>query len=175
MNIREIKFYDITNLLNQSKKSLNLLFYGCLTLPAIAVFVFACLDTRQTLSADRTRFTFPESTEEDYPALSLQQQFAQLGNPRQLSEKKEGRERFRVGPNVSDELLLLAPRATLNEKIVGILFSTEQKRSIAIIDSGGTQKSYLLGDKIAGEFPVLRILTDRVIIDDNGFYAALFL
>lgn len=175
MNIREIKFYDITDLLSQSKKNLHLLYYGCLAVPVIILFVFSCQDTRATLNADQSRFILTERTDDDFPALLLQEQFAQFGNPHQLSEKNDGKERFRVRQNVSDELLLLAPRATLNEKIVGILFSTQQSRSIAIIESGGIQKSYLLGDKISGQFPVLRILTDRVIIDDNGFYAALFL
>lgn len=111
-----------------------------------------------------------------YPTMAVEQELAQLYGSTAQQPAKDSRERFRiqsVGDN--DSLLLAAPRARLNERLVGILTSSNPDKNIAIVDGGGKQSSYGLSDKIAGKFAILRIFDDRVVINEDGFYATLLL
>lgn len=84
--------------------------------------------------------------------------------------------RFYIHEPIDDDALLLAaPRAQLAASLVGVLISSKPENTLAIIESAGKQVSYVPGDRIAGKFTILRILPDRVVINQNGFYAALIL
>jgi len=98
-----------------------------------------------------------------------------FGTSRQTSAI-DGKERFRIGQSVDDDTLLLAaPRAKIRDSLVGILTSSNMEKNMVIIESAGKQTSYGLGDRIAGKFSVIRVFPDRVVINENGFYAALML
>jgi general secretion pathway protein C len=43
------------------------------------------------------------------------------------------------------------------------------------VDVSGKQASFGSGEKIAGESPVVKIFPDRVIINEDGYYASLML
>lgn len=84
--------------------------------------------------------------------------------------------RFYIQEAVADDnLLMSAPRAKLRDSLVGVLMSSSSEKNIAIIESAGKQASYGLGDLIAGKFTILKIFQDRVVINEDGFYAALVL
>ncbi|CAI2092271.1 type II secretion system protein N [Serratia ficaria] len=175
MNIKEMNFYSMASILKGKAKDIYLFFYGGLVVTGIVLLSFLCLDTLNTLEDEKGRLVLPDKAVAEVPSNLLQDKVAQIVSPRRLPDADDGRERFRIRPGVSDELLLLAPRATSSEKVVGILSSTQQVRSIAIIESGGAQKSYQIGERISGKSIILRILSDRVIINDNGYYASLIL
>ncbi|OPJ99462.1 type II secretion system protein N [Serratia marcescens] len=175
MNIKEMNFYNLVSMLKVKEKGMPIFFYWGLILICVVLFPFLCLDTLNILGGEKRRPVLPEKSVAEFPSNLVQEKIAQVVSPQHLPDTDDDRERFRVRPGVSNELLLLAPRATLSEKVVGILFSTQQARSMAIIESGGTQKSYQVGEKISGKSIILRIFTDRVIINDNGYYASLLL
>lgn len=173
MNIKEMNFHSMVSMLKG--KEILLFFYSGLTLTCVVLFSFLCRDTLNTLGDKKSRAVLPEKPVAEFPSSAVQEKIAQIASPQHLPDIDDEKERFRVRPGVSNDLLLLAPRATLSEKVVGILFSTQQTRSMAIIESGGTQKTYQVGEKISGKSIILRILSDRVIINDNGYYASLIL
>ncbi|WP_431223431.1 type II secretion system protein N [Serratia sp. L9] len=84
--------------------------------------------------------------------------------------------RFYIQGTIADDsLLLAAPRAKVRDNLVGVLMSSNPEKNMAIIESAGKQASYGLNDRIAGKFTILKIFQDRVVINENGFYATLVL
>lgn len=79
------------------------------------------------------------------------------------------------GAIADDSLLMSAPRTKLKDSLVGVLMSSNSEKNMAIIESAGKQASYGPGDLIAGKFTILKIFQDRVVINENGLYAALIL
>lgn len=85
-------------------------------------------------------------------------------------------ERFRVtSRKPSNVLLMTAPVARLSMKVVGVLCDKDGQAGMAIIEHSGQQFSYVSGEKINDSYPIMNILPDRIIINENGFYAALML
>lgn len=78
-------------------------------------------------------------------------------------------------PIDDDAILRAAPRTKNKDNLVGVLISSKPEKNIAIIESGGKQLSYGLHDRIAGKLPILKIFNDRVVINENGSYAAFIL
>lgn len=111
-----------------------------------------------------------------FPSISLEKEVVSLyDSPIQPSATGTG-EHFRIhGAEIDDALLLDVPRAKLTATLVGILMSSNPAKHMVIIESAGQQTSYGLNDRIAGKFTILRILQDRIVINENGFYAALIL
>ncbi|WP_454877602.1 type II secretion system protein N [Serratia inhibens] len=78
------------------------------------------------------------------------------------------------GPN--DDVINNAPETRLAGKITGLLFSDNQKHSMVIIERAGKQASYGMGDRIAdSNLVILRILQDKILLDENGYYASMIL
>lgn len=131
-----------------------------------------------TFSASNSeQITLPRSnTPSPFPSPSLEKELLGLYGSTTPPSVTDSHERFRIrGAAVDDALLLAAPRAKLRDSLVGVLISSNPAKNMAIIDSAGKQASYAPGDRIAGKFTLLRILPDRVVINENGFYAALML
>lgn len=85
-------------------------------------------------------------------------------------------ERFRVTRKLaSDTLLMTAPVAKLPMKVVGLLCDKGNHAGMAIIEASGRQQSYLSDSAINDIYPIIKIFPDRIIINENGFYAALIL
>lgn len=98
-----------------------------------------------------------------------------LGRPPVVRNWPEGEPRFQVRtPLPDDQLLLQAPLAKVNVRIVGIVSSRNPHKAMVIIEENNQQNSHVIGDKIGNQqYEVVRILTDRIIINENGYYAAL--
>lgn len=80
---------------------------------------------------------------------------------------------FRVGVIEPDSPLLIhAPESSLQARLTGVLSGLH---GIAVVEYAGQQQSYLIGEKVAGEASVVRILNDRIIISHQGQYEALLL
>lgn len=131
-----------------------------------------------TFSATNTEQTpLPRpTTPSPFPSISLEKELLGLYGSATPASVTDSHERFRIqGSAADDALLLAAPRAKLRDSLVGVLISSNPAKNMAIIDSGGKQASYALSDRIDDKFIILRILPDRVVINENGFYAALIL
>lgn len=128
-------------------------------------------------SHDTEQVALPRSnTPSLFPSTSLEKELLGLYGSATHPSATHGHERFRIhGSAADDALLLAAPRAKLTDSLVGVLISSNPAKHMAIIDSGGKQASYVLSDRLAEKFTILRILPDRVVINENGFYAALIL
>ncbi|WP_420907549.1 type II secretion system protein GspC [Vibrio cincinnatiensis] len=62
-----------------------------------------------------------------------------------------------------------APPTRLNLTLVGVVASTDQPRSLAVIANRGQQNTYGLNEEIEGTRAVLKaVFVDRVIIDNSG-------
>jgi general secretion pathway protein C len=84
--------------------------------------------------------------------------------------------RFRITEKkLSSAQLMAAPVAKLAVKVVGVLSDKDDYAGMAIIERSGRQQSYVSGEKINDTYPIVKILADRIIINENGFYAALML
>lgn len=91
------------------------------------------------------------------------------------SQKRE-KDRFLVREHLADDTVLrAAPKANSHDNIVGILTSSTPEKNIAIIESAGKQQSYSVQDRVAGTLTILKIFNDRVIVNENGSYAAFIL
>ncbi|HGM5491622.1 TPA: type II secretion system protein N [Serratia fonticola] len=131
-----------------------------------------------TFSAhDTEQIALPRAnTPSPFPSTSLEKELLGLYGSSTPPSVTDSHERFRIrGAAVDDALLLAAPRAKLRDSLVGVLISSDPAKNMAIIDSGGKQASYAPSDRIAEKFTILRILPDRVVINEHGFYAALIL
>ncbi|MNI91359.1 hypothetical protein D3C73_1490050 [compost metagenome] len=58
---------------------------------------------------------------------------------------------------------------------MGLLCDKDDHAGMVIIERSGRQQSYVSGEKINDTYPIVKILADRIIINENGFYAALML
>ncbi|WP_198679653.1 type II secretion system protein GspC [Aliidiomarina minuta] len=69
-----------------------------------------------------------------------------------------------------------APQTTLNISLVGLTASGNQLLSAAIIEQGGNQQTYIIGERIANSRATLEaVFSDRVILDNSGRREALYL
>lgn len=69
-----------------------------------------------------------------------------------------------------------APETTLNIRLVGLTASGDALRSAAIIEQGGDQQTYIIGERIANSRATVEaIFPDRVILDNNGRREALYI
>ncbi|QGH61913.1 type II secretion system protein N [Serratia proteamaculans] len=85
-------------------------------------------------------------------------------------------ERFRITRKfASDTLLMAAPIARVSVKVVGLLCDKDNHAGMVIIDGSGRQQSYVSGEAINDTYPIMKIFSDRIVINENGFYAALML
>ncbi|WP_096085588.1 type II secretion system protein GspC [Agaribacterium haliotis] len=68
-------------------------------------------------------------------------------------------------------------KTKLNLKLVGVFASSNAQLSSAIIAQGAKQKIYQLGDKLpaGNNVKLAKVMNDRVILDNNGNYEALWL
>ncbi len=87
-------------------------------------------------------------------------------------EKARG---YKVGEwTIGAELLANAPEAAALGKITGLLFSDNAEKSLVIVEYGGKQTGYGVGDRLVGSNAVIvRILKNKILLDENGYYAAL--
>lgn len=87
-------------------------------------------------------------------------------------EKAHG---YKVGEwAIGAELLANAPEAAALGKIAGLLFSDNAKKSLVIVEHGGKQTGYGVGDRLAGSNAVIvRIVKNKILLDENGYYATL--
>lgn len=74
------------------------------------------------------------------------------------------------------EIITDAPKTSLSIQLTGVVASTSEQHGLAIIDSGGRQNTYGLGEKIKGTSATLKeVYADRVIIANAGRYETLML
>ncbi|ABL98379.1 type II secretion system protein GspC [Shewanella amazonensis] len=74
------------------------------------------------------------------------------------------------------EVITDAPKTSLSIVLTGIVASTAEQKGLAIIESGGSQETYELGEKIKGTSASLKeVYADRVIITNAGRYETLML
>ncbi|CAI1749537.1 type II secretion system protein C [Serratia quinivorans] len=101
---------------------------------------------------------------------------SELFYPKGDSEVSAEQGRFRVhGKLAGDDLLMAAPVAKLTLKVVGLLCDKDNHAGMVIIEGLGRQQSYVSGEAINDTYPIMKIFSDRVVINENGFYAALML
>ncbi|RCU51136.1 MULTISPECIES: type II secretion system protein GspC [Corallincola] len=80
-----------------------------------------------------------------------------------------------VKPQVQQQVTK-APETKLNLTLTGVVASTDVKFSAAIIENGGKQATYFIGDKIDKTSATLReIHPDRVILRNRGSHETLML
>ncbi|WP_186370159.1 type II secretion system protein N [Yersinia bercovieri] len=84
---------------------------------------------------------------------------------------------YRVGYlSLEDPLLFQAPVSHLPVSLVGVLSSNIHKNSIAIIEHNKRQSPYIQGEELPdNNAVVVKIFTDRIIIDQQGYYKSLLL
>jgi general secretion pathway protein C len=78
----------------------------------------------------------------------------------------------------SNDNIINAPVYTGTVRLVGVLEHMEESKSIAILDFGGKQQTYFIHDKIEknnSSITIVKILTDKIIINENGYYYSLIL
>ena len=80
-----------------------------------------------------------------------------------------------VGPDpLPDGVLMNAPLAENAIKLTGTLAGSDCQKSIAIIEMNGIQRSYTCFDHLENNNQkIIRIFSDKVIIDNNGYYESL--
>ncbi|CAI1070670.1 type II secretion system protein N [Serratia quinivorans] len=101
---------------------------------------------------------------------------SELFYPKGDSEVSAEQGRFRVhGKLAGDDLLMAAPVAKLTLKVVGLLCDKDNHAGMVIIEVSGRQQSYVSGEAINDTYPIIKIFSDRIVINENGFYAALML
>lgn len=77
---------------------------------------------------------------------------------------------------INDDVINNAPETRLAGKITGLLLSDNHKYSLVVIERAGKQASYGMGDRIAdSNVVILRILQDKILLDENGYYASMIL
>lgn len=83
-------------------------------------------------------------------------------------------EEFAVTPSDRDDRMFNAPISGLDFHVTGILNTSRQQHSLAIVRQGQKQYSLLVGDKLPNtNAEIVRIFTDRVIINSGGKYESL--
>lgn len=82
----------------------------------------------------------------------------------------------RAAPEAAEQADLDAPETTLNVRLVGLVASAQPERSAAIIEQGGNQRTYIIGERISGSrASVEHILPDRVLLDNGGRREVLYI
>ncbi|MCG9697912.1 type II secretion system protein GspC [Shewanella sp. Isolate11] len=75
-----------------------------------------------------------------------------------------------------EDIITDAPKTSLSIQLTGVVASTAQQKGLAVIESGGSQNTYSLGDKIKGTSASLKeVYADRIIISNSGRYETLML
>ncbi|MGL4861126.1 MAG: type II secretion system protein N [Enterobacteriaceae bacterium] len=73
-----------------------------------------------------------------------------------------------------DDFLRKAPKAKLLARLAGVLYSSNPKDSIVIIEQGDDQTSYQLGDKLDNnQLEIVKIFPDSVIFREGNCYSML--
>lgn len=75
--------------------------------------------------------------------------------------------------NVEDDV----EKTRLNLKLVGLLVSSDQKQATATIAEGGKQAIYAINEElpVGNNVKLAKVLSDRVILNNNGNFEALWL
>lgn len=77
-------------------------------------------------------------------------------------------------PTESDDFYLTVPKADTAASVRALVLSTQSSLSVAVIDIAGQQQLFSQGDTLTnGGGEIVRILTDRVILRDDGHCSAL--
>lgn len=77
-------------------------------------------------------------------------------------------------PTEPDAFYLTVPKADTTASVRALVLSTQSSLSVAVIDIAGQQQLFSQGDTLTnGGGEIVRILTDRVIIRDDGRCSAL--
>lgn len=74
-----------------------------------------------------------------------------------------------TAPPITTTVKVDAPPTRLNLTLVGVVASTDQQRSLAVVANRGQQNTYGINEEIEGTQAVLKaVFSDRVIIDNSG-------
>jgi general secretion pathway protein C len=156
-------------------KSLKILEYLLFLLGMISAFGIAYNAAYKTESSEinfDSLLRQPPDKKARQDANFLPELFYPTGSPEVSAEQG----RFRVhGKLAGDDLLMTAPVAKLTVKVVGLLCDKDNHAGMVIIEGSGRQQSYVSGEAINDTYPIMKIFSDRVVINENGFYAALML
>lgn|GEM_PF-1010257 len=100
-----------------------------------------------------------------------------FGRYAQTKGGQRGEEGYRVRPQgITDQIIRDAPESRLAGKITGLLLSGNENKSLVIIERAGKQASYGIGERIIDSNAViLRILHDKILLNENGYYASMIL
>lgn len=100
-----------------------------------------------------------------------------FGHYEQAKEFGEKQTRYKVRPqDITDEIINSAPESRLVGKITGLLLSSNENKSLVIIERSGKQNGYGIGDRIAdSNVVILRILQNKILLNENGYYASMIL
>ena len=83
---------------------------------------------------------------------------------------------FNAQPSAVKEAVQDAPQTRLNLTLTGVVASNDKQFSSAIIESGGNQYTYGIGDKIEKTRAILeKVYNDRVLIKQSGTLETLML
>lgn len=75
-----------------------------------------------------------------------------------------------------EQAVVDAPETTLNVRLVGIAASGNPLLSAAVIEQSGSQRTYIIGDRIGNSRATVEsIFPDRVILDNGGRREALYI
>ncbi|VEI17127.1 Cholera toxin secretion protein epsC [Serratia plymuthica] len=151
---------------------------------ANAVFIFSQLlkiyridqtdvSSRDNIVPERGRYvSFP--AQDDIEKINNADFFGRYGENRE--EGNNGKSYKVSSQGINDDVINNAPETRLAGKITGLLFSDNHKHSLVIIERSGKQASYGMDDRIANSnVVVLRILQDKILLDENGYYALMIL
>lgn len=82
----------------------------------------------------------------------------------------------RAAPDAVAQTDFNAPETTLNVRLVGLVASDRAELSAAIIEQGGNQRTYVVGERITNSrASVEQILPDRVLLDNGGRREVLYI
>ena len=82
----------------------------------------------------------------------------------------------RAAQAASTQAFMDAPETTLNVRLVGLVASDRPERSAAIIEQGGSQQTYIIGERIGNSrATVEQIFPNRVLLDNGGRREVLYI
>lgn len=100
-----------------------------------------------------------------------------FGRYEQTKGAEEKVTKYKVRPQgITDEIIKYAPESQLTGKITGLLLSSNENKSLVIIERSGKQTGYGMGDRIVdSNVVILRILQNKIVLNENGYYASMIL
>ncbi|MGB8667480.1 MAG: type II secretion system protein N, partial [Serratia inhibens] len=131
------------------------------------------VSSRRNIEAEERRYVgFP--AQEDIEKINSADFFGRYGERR--GDRNNGMSYKISSQEINDDVINNAPETRLAGRITGLLLSDNHKRSLVIIERAGKQASYGMGDRIAdSNVVILRILQDKILLDENGYYASMVL